>query len=126
MNASLLFLSLPIAAALAFSPMQSALQDPEKPVDPNQPVEISSIISLAELQYQDLQGVMTRLSARTVVEIRMFDGMNDHIRLELLYDNGDYSLIDAQSMHLLTQGGTTREVRLVRSSSMAMRFPRRP
>jgi len=43
-NASLLFLSLPIAAALAFSPMQSALQDPEKPVDPNQPVEISSII----------------------------------------------------------------------------------
>ena len=126
MKASLLFLSLPIAAALAFSPMQAAPQDPQKPTDPNKPAELTTVISLTELQYIDLQGKTTSVSARSVVEIRMFDGMNDHIRLELLYDNGDYSLIDAQAMHLLRQGGTTRDVRLVRGAATAMRFPRLP
>jgi hypothetical protein len=123
---ALLFLSLPIAAALAFAPVHSAPQDPQNPSDPNKPDEVATILSLSELQYKDMQGKMTNVSARSVVEIRMFDGMNDHIRLELLYDNGDYSLIDAQAMHLLRQGGTTRDVRLVRSASSAMRFPQLP
>jgi hypothetical protein len=126
MKASLLLLSLPMAAALAFAPLNSTPQDPQASVDPNKPVEESAIVSLAELRYKDMQGKMTTVSARTVVEIRIFDGMNDHIRLELLYDNGDYSLIDAQAMDLLRQGGTTRDVRLVRSASKAMRFPRLP
>ncbi|MFT7537465.1 MAG: hypothetical protein ACI85K_003424 [Hyphomicrobiaceae bacterium] len=124
MKASLLFLSLPIAAALAFAPIQS-IQDP-KPVDPNKPAELTSIISLATLQVVDLQGVITNISARTVVEIRMFDGMNDHIRVELLYENGDYSLIDAQAIHMLRNGGDSRDVKLIRTGAMHMRFPRLP
>jgi hypothetical protein len=123
-KASLLFLSLPIAAALAFAPNQS-IQDP-KPVDPNKPNETTSIISLSELQIKDRQGVMSVISARTVVEIRMFDGMNDHIRLELLYENGDYSLFDAQAIHILRNGDASRDVKLIRTEPTRMRFPRLP
>ena len=39
---------------------------------------------------------------------------------------GQTTMIDAQAMHLLRQGGTTRDVRLVRSASSAMRFPQLP
>ena len=124
MKASLLFLSLPIAAALAFVPNQSR-QDP-KPVDPNQPIESTSVISLSKLQVQDMQGVVTNFPARNVVEIRMFDGMTDHIRLELLYENGDYTLMDVQAMHLLRNDGSTRDVKLIRTEASQMRFPRLP
>jgi hypothetical protein len=48
------------------------------------------------------------------------------LRLELLYENGDYSLIQAQGFHLLRNGGSSREVRLVRGKSTRMRFPRLP
>ena len=47
-------------------------------------------------------------------------------RLELLYENGDYSLIDAQAMHILRKSGSTRDVRLVRTQRSVMRFPRLP
>lgn len=123
MKAALLLLSLPIAAALAFAP---AKQDPKKPeVDAN-PAESTAVLSISELQYVTQQGKTVNVPARNVVEIRMFDGQNDHIRLELLYDNGDYSLIDAQAMHLLRNGGGTRDVRLVRTEGTTMRFPRLP
>ena len=121
MKASLLFLSLPIAAALAFAPNQSS-QDP-KPVEPD---ESSSIISMATLQVKDLQGSISSISAQTVVEIRIFDGINDHIRVELLYENGDYSLIDAQAIHMLRTGGVSRDVKLIRTQPKRMRFPRLP
>ncbi len=124
MKASLLFLSLPIAAALAFVPNQSA-QDP-KPVDPNKPEELTSVISLSKLQVKDMQGLVTNFPARNVVEIRMFDGMTDHIRLELLYENGDYTLMDVQAMHLLRNDGSTRDVKLIRTKANRMRFPRLP
>lgn len=123
MKAALLFLSLPIAAALAFVP---AKQDPQKPADEVVPAESTAILSISELQYVTQQGKTMNIPARNVVEIRMFDGQNDHIRLELLYDNGDYSLIDAQAMHLLRNGGGTRDVRLIRTGGSAMRFPRLP
>lgn len=121
MKASLLFLSLPIAAALAFTPAQTP-QDPK----PAQDGEVTNVLSITELQYVTLQGKTMNVPARNVVEIRMFDGQNQHIRLELLYDNGDYSLIDAQAMHLLRNGGGSRDVRLIRTEGTSMRFPRLP
>lgn len=120
MKASLLLLSLPIAAALAFTPART-VQDPQPKPDGE-----SNVLSITELQYVTLQGKTMNVPARNVVEIRMFDGQNQHIRLELLYDNGDYSLIDAQAMHLLRNGGGSRDVRLVRTDGKSMRFPRLP
>lgn len=122
MKASLLCLSLPIAAALAFAPSPApAAQDAQDPT-----LETVKVMPIAELQYVDLQGEKHVVPSTSVVEIRVFDEQAHSIRLELLYDNGDYSLVDAQAMHLLRKNGTTRDVRLVRSKRAAMRFPRLP
>lgn len=126
MKASLLFLSLPIAAALSFAPRHIVQQDPQSPPAAQQPAELVAVMPLSELRYVDLQGGKKIISARNVVEIRMFDGITERIRLELLYENGDYALIDAQAMELLRTGGSTRDVRMVRSSQAQMRFPRLP
>ena len=124
MKASMLFLSLPIAAALAFTPNNTAPQEPQNPANA-QKIE-SSIISLSELQVQDMGGETLRISARRVVEIRMFEDIADHVRVEVLYENGDYSMIAGQSMHLLRRGDGTRDVKLIRTKLTSMRFPRLP
>ena len=121
-KASLLCLSLPIAAALAFAPAPPrSAQDPQEPAPEN-----IKVVSISELQYVDQQGKKASVSATNVVEIRVFDDHADSVRLELLYDNGDYSLIDAQAMHILRKSGSTRDVRLVRTQRATMRFPRLP
>lgn len=117
MKAWKLLLPLPLLAALAMVPQgqgNTAADDP------------ATIVSLSELQYVNLQGATTSVSARNVVEIRVFEDCVDGIRLELLYDNGDYSLIAAQAMHILRSGSGNREVKLVRSKTARMRFPRLP
>ncbi|MFN3243059.1 MAG: hypothetical protein ACE37K_16285 [Planctomycetota bacterium] len=116
-----MLLSLPVAAALAFAPSHSTPQDPQEPKPEN-----ISVIPISTLQYVDMQGKLTAVPATNVVEIRMFDDQSESVRLELLYENGDYSLIDAQAMHILRKNGATRDVRLVRTQRSTMRFPRLP
>jgi len=116
-----MLLSLPIAAALAFAPSHSAPQNPQDPKAEN-----ISVIPISTLQYVDRQGNQTNVPATNVVEIRIFDDHAESVRLELLYENGDYSLIDAQAMHILRKNGATRDVRLVRTQRSMMRFPRLP
>jgi hypothetical protein len=113
-------LPVPVVAALAMVP-----QDPQPAVTPAVP-ENSTVVSLSELQYVNLQGTATVVSARLVVEIRLLEERGEHVRIELLYENGDYSLIDAQAFHLLRNGTSSREVKLVRCKSDQMRFPRLP
>lgn len=123
MKAPLLFLSIPIAAALAFAPYQN--QDPQDP-KAQDVAEVVTIMPISEMQYIDLQGKTVVVSARNVVEIRLFDDQKQHVRLEMLYENGDYSMIDAQAMHLLRNGPSKRDVKLVRTQLVGMRFPSLP
>jgi hypothetical protein len=46
------------------------------------------------------------------------------MRFELLYENGDYSQINAQAFHILKTGRDLMDVRLVRSRQARMRFPK--
>ncbi len=117
MKAWKLLLPVPVVAALAMVP-----QDPQ-PVAADA-VDQAMNATISELQYVNLQGNPHVVSARAVVEIRFVEDHTDHIRLELIYENGDYSLIDAQAFHLLRNGGSAREVRLVRSKQARMRFPK--
>ncbi|HEX5054609.1 MAG TPA: hypothetical protein VFZ65_22725 [Planctomycetota bacterium] len=119
MKAWKFLLPIPVLAGLAMVP-----QDPPKPADPA--ADQTAITQLSELQYTNLQGTPTVVSARDVVEIRFLEDNEHVIRLELVYENGNYSLIDAQSFHLLRTGGFTREVKLVRTKRGGMRFPRLP
>ncbi len=120
MKAALMFLSVPVVAALALAPPRPA-QDPKAPEPEN-----IVVMPISSVSYVDMQGKLTNVPATNVVEVRVFDDHAESVRLELLYDNGDYSLIDAQSMHVLRKAGPTRDVRLVRTQRERMRFPRLP
>lgn len=113
----LLFL-VPVVAAIAMVP-----QDPQ--AEPT-PVDQVAVATICELRYLTRQGTPVVVPARSVVEIRFFDEESDHIRIELLYENGDYSMLDVDGFHLIRGGNSSREVRLVRSKQARMRFPRLP
>jgi hypothetical protein len=117
-NAWKLLVPVPLVAALAMVP-----QDPQ-PVAADATAEVSTTAPITELQYVNLQGTTQVVTARQVVEIRLVEDHTQHIRLELIYENGDYSLIHAQAFHLLRNGTSSREVRLVRSKQSKMRFPK--
>ena len=112
-----LLLAVPVVAALAMVPQG---QGPGNPAA----VDSAHIVSMSELQYITRSGKEVQVSARNVVEIRLLEDINESIRLELYYENGDYSLIDAQAFHILRTGQSTREVKLVRGTQSRMRFPK--
>lgn len=116
MKAWKLLIPVPFLFALAFVPQG---QNPQEP-----PPDLVQVLSIAELNYISQQGVMTTVPARNVVEIRVIEDVAHAIRLELYYENGDYSLIDAAAFHLIRAGGGAREVRLVRGKQARMRFPK--
>jgi hypothetical protein len=111
-----LLLPVPFLIALAFVPQGQA---PD-----TTPPDVVLNASISELNYVNQQGVTTSVPARNVVEIRVVEDVAHAIRLELYYDNGDYSLVDATSFHLIRAGSGVREVRLVRGKQSRMRFPK--
>ena len=119
MNAWKLLFAVPIAAAFAMTP-----QDP--PTNDTSVADVVVVRTISELQYTPLNGAMVSVPARNVVEVRLIEDGNEHMRLELVYENGDYSMQTVQGFHLLHNGTGTREVRLVRGASSRMRFPRLP
>jgi hypothetical protein len=109
-----------LAAALAV-PQDPA---PQRPADTDAArTDPAAIVPMSELRYTTPHGADRVVTARTVVEIRVFEDSPHDIRLELIYENGDYSMIDATEFHVV-RSGTTREVRLVRGKLAHMRFPR--
>lgn len=119
MKATLLYLSIPLAAALALSPAPSRpSQDPQNP-----DAENIKVMPISALSYMTANGERQIIRAEKIVEIRLFDDHSHSVRIELLYENGDYSLIDAQQFNIMRRTGSPRDVRLVRTQRSKMRFP---
>ncbi len=119
MKATLLYLSIPLAAALALSPAPSLpSQDPQNPEAEN-----VKVMPISALSYMTANGERQIIRAEKIVEIRLFDDHSHSVRIELLYENGDYSLIDAQQFNIMRRTGSPRDVRLVRTQRSKMRFP---
>jgi hypothetical protein len=117
----LLLLPVPcVAALLAMMP-----QDPQGTADPAV-TDVTTVLSITELQYVDSQGKTSVIPSRNVFEVRMVEDVPQGLRLEILYDNGDYSLIDAQALHVLRSGRDKMDVRFVRSARARLRFPKLP
>ncbi|MEC7584553.1 MAG: hypothetical protein VYE77_09555 [Planctomycetota bacterium] len=86
----------------------------------------SKIMRVSAVQYVDTAGKQHQISSRNVVEVRMLEGFPNGIRFEVLYENGDYSMIDAQALHILRSGNDKMNVRLVSCPSSDQRFPMLP
>jgi len=116
-------LLLPIPCVFALLAM--APQSPQGSEDPAV-TDQTAIVRMSELQYVDQQGKTSVIPSRNVLEVRMLDDHPHGLRLEITYENGDYSLIDAQALHVLRSGRDLMDVRLVRSKQARLRFPRLP
>ncbi len=119
MKAWKLLLPVPVVAALAMVP-----QDP--PTADAAAADQTAVTSISELHLHTLQGTKLSYSARSVVEVRLIEDHAEHLRLELVFENGDYALHDVQGFEVLRNGPTAREVRFVRGKQARMRFPRMP
>lgn len=113
-----LLFAIPAVAAIAIAMAPQG----QGPGDPTL-TDVTNVLTISELQYTTFTGQTTVVSARNVVEIRLIEDVAERIRLELYYENGDYSLIDAQAFHLLRSGQATREVKVIRGKQQRMRFP---
>ncbi len=114
---------LPIPCVVALVAMMP--QVPQGTEDPAV-TDISTILRVSEMQYVDLQGKTSVIPSRNVFEVRMLEDTQQGIRLEILYDNGDYSMVDAQALHVLRSGRDPMDVRFVRSRRSRLRFPKLP
>jgi len=117
-----LLLPLPIAIAL----LAMVPQDPQGADDPVLKNDLTQVVRCSQLQYVDLAGQTKVLTARSMVEVRMADDGPRGMRLEIYYENGDYSLIEVQGLHLIRQGQDVQDVRLVRTRTARTKFPRIP
>jgi hypothetical protein len=117
-NWKLMLSLVPFALLLAMVP-----QDPGKSAPGHNP-DTTAIIRLSEMQYVDLSGNTHVVPARNVLEIRLLESNREPIQVEVVYENGDYSLINAQALHILTNGTEMMDVRLVRSEASRIRFPK--
>lgn len=91
--------------------------------DPAAKADVIRVLQLSQLQYIDLSGKTVALPGRSMLEVRLIDDAGEHLRLEIFYDNGDYSLIDAQAFHIIRAGQDVQEVRFVRTKKERIGFP---
>lgn len=113
----LLLSAIAILGLLAMMPQNPGQDDPAAKAD------VQRIVPLSQLQYVDLNGKTTALAARSMIEVRLVDDASDRLRLEVFYDNGDYSLMDVQAVHVIRAGQDVQEVRFVRTKKERLQFP---
>lgn len=85
--------------------------------------DVQHALQLSQLQYIDLSGKTVALAARNMLEVRLIDNAGEHLRLEIFYENGDYSLIDVQGFHVIRAGQDVQEVRFTRTKKERLIFP---
>ena len=112
------------AGCLAATPILLPLQD-AKPEAAADGFTSSARVRFAMLQYNDGAGQTQSVAARNIREVRLVKLSDQDLRLELLYHNGDYSLIALGTMHFISKadGMPSEEVLVTRTTSAGIRFP---
>jgi hypothetical protein len=106
-----------LCVLVAMMPQSQGTQDPAV-------ADVVQVMQMSEMHYVDMQGKTSVIPSRNVLEVRLLEDTTQGMRFEIVYENGDYSLIDAQAIHLLRTGKDAMDVRFVRSTRARMRFPK--
>lgn len=114
-----------IPVPLALGLLAMVPQGPDT-TPPGQKEDLAATVRFAELQYVDRAGQTRAVPARSILVVRVLEGLAEGLRLEINYENGDYSLVDVQGFHLLRAGRDLQDVRLIRCRHDRMAFPRIP
>ena len=99
-----------------------AIQDPEKGAS----IDPQHVVRLSQLQYVDALGQTQSIPARNMLEVRAVVDAPEGMRLEVFYENGDYSLLDVRGFHLIRAGQDVQEVRFTRTKVERLGFPKIP
>ncbi len=107
--------TLPPAAGVA-SPAQQGPQD-----DWRQEL----VWNFAVLQYVNARGEMVEVPARNMSRLYVLRGAEDQIRLEILFENRDYSSVETREFHLIRSSAQVSavDVAVVRDHFGGMAFP---
>lgn len=118
-----LFVALFLALALVPFSIAAAVapQDPQIDDDFRQEV----VWNFAVLQYVNTRGETVQIPASRLTKVWLLRTVEDRMRLELLYENKDYSQITVDEFHVLRSAPNTSavDVPVVRAEIDAMAFP---
>ena len=112
-----ILLAIPFLLATA-AMVPTAVQDPEALATE----EVKARIRMAELHYVTQNGETKIVPATNMLQMRMLTDAQT-LRLEIYYENGDYSLIEPQGFHIIRKGSGAQEVDLIRTTRSGMLFP---
>lgn len=112
-----------LAAAVPVLTTSSAPQD--APARPDDPFYQESTWNLAVLQYTTLRGDVVEIPGRLLQKIWLLKTPEGRLRMELLYENLDYSSVDVRDFTIIrsSPGQTAVDVPIVRAGIDAMAFP---
>lgn len=116
-----------LAAAVPMLAVSEPQQDPQAATtqDPADSFRQESTWNFALLQYTDVNGSTVEVAARLVTKIWLLKSPEGDLRMEILYENRDYSSIAISSFSLIrsSAGLTAVDVPIQRGSIESMAFP---
>lgn len=103
----------------------AALAGPPAPQDPADGFRQAVAWNFAVLQYVNTRGELVEVPASRINRIALLRTADDRLRLEILFENKDYSLFVADEFHILRSAPnmTAVDVPVVRDDFAAMAFP---
>ncbi len=92
------------------------------------PAYRTAVINFSVLSYANPKGEMVKVMASTITKLWLLTSPRGEMRLEILYENGDYSMIQVTNMDFIRRmpGATAVNVPIVRSGMEGMAFPELP
>jgi hypothetical protein len=117
---ALCFLALPAFAILRQDSAFGQDKKPEKPVANG----TSARVPFGTLTYTEPGAPPVSVSAKSLIEVRLIQAPYEGLRVELLFQNGDYSLIKPASFQVQRKtDGNSYEVLVTRTDPSGMAFP---
>lgn len=109
-----------------------AMQDPQQnagakgnQIAKNDPFYQETVWSFTVLQYSNLRGDLVEVPARNIAKIWLLKDEDGDLRMELLYQNRDYSSLSIRDFSLIrsSPAAVAVDVPVVRTSISGMTFP---
>lgn len=113
-----------IASLSMLSFTSAAVQDPA-PVAQADPVHQETVWNFAVLQYTSDTDQTVEIAASTIEKIWLLSMGHGRLRMEILFQNRDYSMIDLRSFNIIRRSNTFSavDVPIVRTNEEGMVFP---
>ncbi|MBK8980549.1 MAG: hypothetical protein IPM29_31995 [Planctomycetes bacterium] len=111
-------------AALAVLPLLLSFA-PQDPGEVQDPFRQEMVWNFAVFQYVDSRGNLVEVPARNISRMWFLATREDRLRIEILYENRDFSSVEVSDFHMIrsSPSASAVDVPVVRSRFAGMAFP---